>query len=230
MIPVFIPVYFHTSLAAPKWSICSWIYVLKQFQRMQPILNDIKIWLLTLEQSKNFSLRDLVLVFDVGQKLCHQSVVLCCAVQIIHIHNQCVWKHNQCVWKHLPWSNEKYFYIMHTMNPLCTHTFIHSVRSFSLLPSMGWVLLFRCLLSDCLPADYLPTVWFVCLTDRLHDWLSTFHVFTFWSVCLSSYHFTERLVDWMTSVCSASWFLDVYLFTDRLRWQAGCWLTDMVEA
>ena len=54
LIAAFTPVYFQASLAAPKLCICAWIYVLKQFQRMQPILNNVKIGLLALEESKNF--------------------------------------------------------------------------------------------------------------------------------------------------------------------------------
>lgn len=116
------------------------------------------------------------------------------------------------------------------MNPPCTHTFIHSVRSFSLPLSMAWVLLFRCLLPDCLPDDCLSIVWYVYLTDQMRYWLSTVHLFAFWSTYLSRYHFTDRLVDWMTSVRLVGWFPDVYLFTDPLCLQAGCWLTDMMKA
>ena len=57
------------------------MYTLKQFQRMQTIINDVKIGRFALEVSKKFSLRDLLLAFDVCQKLCHESVVLCCVVQ-----------------------------------------------------------------------------------------------------------------------------------------------------
>ena len=82
------------------------------------------------------------------------------------------------------------------MNPPYTHIFIHSVRSFSLPTSMRCFFLFRCLLSDCLTTGCLPTVWYVCLTDWLHNWLLiNCPSFSFWSVWLSSYQFTDRLVD-----------------------------------
>ena len=191
MIVVFTPVYFQASLAAPKLCICAWIYVLKRFQRMQPILNDAKSGLFVLEQSKNFSSRDLTIVFDVCHKLCHQSVVLYCAVQ------NCTHTWPMCM-KTLPTTKLQVF-IDNAHNESTMHPHIHSLSQVILtLPSMVWVLLFRCLLPACLPTDCLPTVWFVCLTDCLHDWLSTVHLFALCSICLSSYQFTDRLVNWMT--------------------------------
>ena len=61
----------------------------------------------------------------------------------------------------------------------------------------------------------------------MHYWLFTVHLFAFWPVCLSSYHVTDRPVDWMTDdLCLFVWLVSGCL---SLHWPfafAGGLLTD----